>query len=249
VVMNKKMTPITITTLRCKWRRLQTRKSGEDKSSRTWTKSFGCHRCLRVVKASAAAPVKVYVTVEHWHGWADPLSGPDKWEDVLLKCADCAAPDLEMAAEARKRQREYNEERAKKQSKRLEAHAASSDTGDDAFTEKLCKLKAPQLSELCSANAMLKTGKKDQLIERLVGVWRFGSLAECPSCKKGPLEMQYKDGNSEPVAIKCKHMRGQGRPCGFHKKLAAGATRQVLTTPLRDNAAGALASVGIFLES
>lgn len=225
------------------------RKVREDKSSRTVTRDFGCHGCLRVVKASAVAPVKVHVTVEHWHGWADPLSGPEKWEDVTLKCADCAAPDLEKAAEARKRQREYNEERANKQSKRLEAHSTSNDAEDNAFMEKLRKLKAPQLSELCLANAMLKTGKKDQLIERLFGVWRFGSLSKCPSCNKGCLELQYKEGNSEPTAIKCKHMRGQGRPCGFYTKLPVGATRQVLTTPLRDNASGDLASVGINVEN
>ena len=102
---------------------------------------------------------------------------------------------------------------------------------------------------ILSLGSVLKTGKKDQLLERLVGVRRFGSLSECPSCKKGSLELQYGDDSSAPFAIKCKHMRGQGRPCGFSKKLTPGATRQVLITPLRDTAASDLASVGIVVES
>mmetsp|Transcript_94742 Transcript_94742/g.210642 ORF Transcript_94742/g.210642 Transcript_94742/m.210642 type:complete len:287 (-) Transcript_94742:58-918(-) len=221
------------------------RRVREHTSSRLVTADFGCHECLRVVKATSAIPEKVYVTVEHWHGWADPSRGPHKWEDVKLLCAACKAPELE---EARKRTREYNTDRAREQSKRLKAHGESADAGDDGFMEKLCKLKVPQLSALCSANAVLKTGKKEQLMERLVGVRRFGSLSQCPSCKQGPLELQYWGGVSTPRAIKCKNMRGKGRPCGFSKKLVPDETRQVLTAPLRDTTDGDLARVGIFLE-
>eukprot|EP00746_Dinoflagellata_sp_MGD_P161973 gnl/MRDRNA2_/MRDRNA2_89331_c0_seq1.p1 gnl/MRDRNA2_/MRDRNA2_89331_c0~~gnl/MRDRNA2_/MRDRNA2_89331_c0_seq1.p1 ORF type:complete len:291 (-),score=58.80 gnl/MRDRNA2_/MRDRNA2_89331_c0_seq1:208-1080(-) len=219
----------------------------QDKSSRSMTSNFGCHGCLCVVEATRDVPVKVHVTVEHWHGWASPFTGPEKWEEIKLLCAGCAAPDLAKAVEARKRTLKCNKERADKQSKRLKVHAACNDTDD--FMSKVHKLKVPQLSALCATNAVLKSGKKEQLIERLVGVWRFGSLQSCPSCKHSCFEMLYKGDDSMPSVITCKHMRGQGRPCGFSKKLTPDSMKEVLTTPLKDTAASDLASVGIMLNS
>eukprot|EP00747_Dinoflagellata_sp_TGD_P164023 gnl/TRDRNA2_/TRDRNA2_183394_c0_seq1.p1 gnl/TRDRNA2_/TRDRNA2_183394_c0~~gnl/TRDRNA2_/TRDRNA2_183394_c0_seq1.p1 ORF type:complete len:276 (-),score=73.17 gnl/TRDRNA2_/TRDRNA2_183394_c0_seq1:193-1020(-) len=211
----------------------------EEKKMCSVTQDFGCHKCFRVVKATAAAPEKIHVTVEHWHGWSDPMRGPEKWEEISLCCMDCAAPDLADAAEQRKRTRERNEERASDQSKRLKASDDS-----DGFVAKVRNLKIPQLGALCEANAVLKTGKKEQLIERLVGVWRYGSLESCPACKSSSFELQYKSGSLNPSEIRCKHMRGKGRPCGFRKSLS-----EVVMMPLRDTVAHDLLSVGITPES
>ena len=87
---------------------------------------------------------------------------------------------------------------------------------------------------MCSASAVLKTGKKNQLIKRMLGMRRFGSLSERPSSKKGSVKLQYGGDSSAPLAITCKHMRDQGRPCGFSKKLIPGDTRQILVTQLHD---------------
>lgn len=229
------------------------------------TKSFGCHTCLRVVSASASGTKEVCALVEHWHGWASPMSGPEKWEEIHLECGSCAnataareraeqleferdkqeceREEKERAKEARKRSAEQNQLRAHAQSKRLKKHA--SEDGIEDFVAKLKKLKVPQLSEVCNANAVLKSGKKDQLIERLVGVHRYGSLSQCPVCRNKLLELQYKGSRRAPYSVKCKYMKGMGRPCRFSKDLMPGSERDVLQVLLCDDSAGNLASVGI----
>merc|ERR1712032_1331019 len=110
--------------------------------------------------------------------------------------------------------------------------------GIEDFVARLKKLKVPQLSKVCNANAVLKSGNKDQLIERLVGVHRYGSLPQCPACGKKRLELQYKGSRTAPRSVKCKHMKGTGRPCRFFKNLVKGFERDVLLASPRDESSG-----------
>lgn len=241
------------------------RKRRTEKHTRKVTQRFGCHVCLRIVSASASEPERVCAVVEHWHGWANPMSGPDKWEEIYLECESCAEASAakeqekqleferemrdierweeERVREARKRSAETNKLRADSQSKRLKRNGRNEDI--EEFIAKLKKLKILQLSDLCSTNAVLKSGKKDQLIERIVGVHRYGSLSRCPICHHTLLELQYKGSSTRPRSVKCKYMKGMGRPCRFSRDLVKGSERVVLQQPLRDNTAGDLASVGI----
>lgn len=240
------------------------RKQRTEKYTRQVTKSFGCHKCLCVVSASASEPKKLCALVDTWHGWSDPMSGPDKWEEIRLECENCTAEtaareqaeqlelekeieecehwEKERAKEVRKRAAEQNKQRAQVQSKRLKKYTSEDDVED--FIAKLRKLKVPQLSEACHANAVLKSGKKDQLIERLVGVYRYGSLGQCPLCRNKLLELQHKGSRTAPYSVRCKYMKGAGRQCRFSKDLVQGSERDVLQVPLRDTSAGDLASVG-----
>lgn len=242
------------------------RKQRTEKYTRQVTKSFGCHSCLCVVSASASEPKEVCALVDTWHGWSSPMSGPDKWEEIRLECENCTEAttareraerleferemeecerwEKERAKEVRKRSAEQNKQRAHVQSKRLKKHTSADDIED--FIAKLRKLKVPQLSAVCNVNAMLKSGKKDQLIERLVGVHRYGSLSQCPVCNNKLLELQYKGSRTAPRSVRCKYMKGAGRQCRFSKDLVQGSERDVLQAPLRDNSAGDLASVGFF---
>lgn len=241
------------------------RKRRTEKHTRQVTEGFGCHTCLCIVPASTSEPKNVCVVVEHWHGWADPMSGPNKWEEIHLECRSCAKEaaakaradqleferdmkeceewEKERAKEMRKRSSEQNKIRAEVQSKRLKKHVSKD--GMEEFVAKLKKLKVPQLNEVCNANAVLKSGRKDQLIERLVGVRRYGSLDCCPICRSKLLELQYKGSSTVPLSVKCKYMHGMGRQCRFSKDLVQGLEHDVLQVPLRDSAAGDLASVGI----
>ena len=220
-------------------------KISERKVSRQVSKDFGCYECLRVIKADAAAPASVHVTVEHWQGWRDPFSGPESWRQIRLRCRECAAPDREEAAASRKRTREKNELRACDQSRRLRARSANAAVGE--FAMQLQALSVEQLKAVCAANAVLKSGRKQQLIERLVGVWSFGSLPHCPACMGRCIELQYAGGSSTPTMVQCKHMRGKGKPCGFSQRLAEESMSEVLTAPLRDSTEGDLASLGVAL--
>ncbi len=222
------------------------RKTSERQVSLVVGEDFGCYQCLRVIKADVVVPAALRVTVEQWEGWRDALGGPECWQEVRLCCGDCAVPGLEQAAASRKRTREKNELRACEQARRLRARSANAAV--DSFATKLQSLSINKLKAMCAANAMTKTGVKHQLIERLVGVWLFGSLPCCPACKGRCLELQYAGDDLMPTTIQCKRMRGQGVRCGFGRRLAAESTREVLIAPLRDSPAGDLASLGVAFE-
>ena len=198
----------------------------EDTYELTIEHDFGCHVCLGVRKASRANPAKVQVTVEHWHGWACPMSGPEKWEEIVLRCAKCKVTPFS--------------------SQLIEEQGASTkNNGCDAIASKLRKLTTAKLKAVCAANSVLQSGKKEQLVQRVLAVWKFGSLTDCPVCKHRRLELEYADSGSAPTAVKCKNKRGRSKPCDFWKSVAPDATRTVLTETLRDTAAGDLASVGV----
>ncbi len=120
------------------------------------------------------------------------------------------------------------------------------------FATKLRALSVNEVKAVCGANGIHTRGKKHQLkkhqlvqIERLVGAWSFGSLLHCPACMGRDTELQYSGGSSTPTMVRCLHFLGRGKPCGFNRQLAKETMHEVLAAPLRDTAAGDLASVGV----
>uniref|UniRef100_A0A0G4FI60 SAP domain-containing protein n=1 Tax=Chromera velia CCMP2878 TaxID=1169474 RepID=A0A0G4FI60_9ALVE len=235
-----------------------------DRQKKEAKQRFGCHDCLKVIEASPEAPVLMEVVVQQWQGWPDPFGPPRLWAQVSVRCAACAewvdrkaeedrivAEELreydrqqaeQLVKQSQKRQAETNRERQSQQKKRLASEAAKESEGGEGVIVKLGKLRLPRLKALCQANSVLLGGSKDQLVERLLSVYRYGNLRCCPKCGSRKFEFQHDGESPTPFALRCKHMKGMGRHCGFEQTLSK------LTAKLRDTTEKDLAGVGIQLS-
>ena len=132
---------------------------------------------------------------------------------------------------------------------------AEGDTAGDQAC--LAKLTVSALKRVCAANALLVSGTKPQLCERLVGCRRHGRHADkCPMCKHAKFELCYDSEAAAPTdpsafpqpnMVKCKHMKGMGRPCGYAASITSQNKEAVLKLKLADSPEGDLRKAGMEL--
>mmetsp|Transcript_4356 Transcript_4356/g.7054 ORF Transcript_4356/g.7054 Transcript_4356/m.7054 type:complete len:381 (+) Transcript_4356:230-1372(+) len=99
------------------------------------------------------------------------------------------------------------------------------------WQKKLQKLRCKELGELCTANHLMKTGSKDELVMRITKCKFHGAPGEaCPRCRYSTWLYNYPNDEAEtmPDKIVCRHYRGQGKPCKMEEKLH-GATAPTTT--------------------
>jgi len=124
-----------------------------------------------------------------------------KGEDAVLP-ADMETPQKQEQEAKGGRKRKANEEPVLTAAQKL---AKLSDTGRGAFTEKqyadfqqhkaeLSKKNATQLGAMLAKNGMAKSGKKDDLVERVAECKVLGALPLYPTCEKGRLKWQRESG-------------------------------------------------------
>mmetsp|Transcript_4357 Transcript_4357/g.7056 ORF Transcript_4357/g.7056 Transcript_4357/m.7056 type:complete len:355 (+) Transcript_4357:224-1288(+) len=123
------------------------------------------------------------------------------------------------------------------------------------WQKKLQKLRCKELGELCTANHLMKTGSKDELVMRITKCKFHGAPGKpCPRCGYSTWLYNYPDDEAEtmPYRIVCRHYRGQGSPCGnkvrLHGATAASTTTNINTAARRKFTTGGTctgASVGM----
>lgn len=124
---------------------------------------------------------------------------------------------------------------------------------------KLSKLKAPELKKLCRANKCPVSGSRGLLLNRLHAFLTHGRIESCPRClgdmarnarfgasNSSKLELVFADGHpEEPIWIKCSHMKGMGRRCGFQQEINSATKASVLNVQGLADCDGLLACVGL----
>jgi hypothetical protein len=106
----------------------------------------------------------------------------------------------------------------------------------------------PALERLCKANSLITSGRKGELLCRLVNTDVHGRPDRCPKCKSKlhlvcePSDMQP----NTPVRLKCHHWHfnpaGGSKPCGWEAAITAANKSSLLRLPLADSWEGDLAS-------
>ena len=102
----------------------------------------------------------------------------------------------------------------------------------------------PALQRLCEANSLITSGRKGELLCRLVNVDVHGRPDRCPKCKSKlhlvcePSDMQP----NEAVRLKCDHWHFHPvrKPCGWEAAITAANKSELLRLPLVDSREGDL---------
>ena len=102
-------------------------------------------------------------------------------------------------------------------------------------------------STLCKAYSLITSGRKGELLCRLVNTDVHGRPDRCPKCKSKlhlvcePSDMQP----NTPVRLKCHHWHfnpaGGSKPCGWEAAITAANKSSLLRLPLADSWEGDLA--------
>jgi hypothetical protein len=160
----------------------------------------------------------------------------DEWQTQL------AEANNEEQEEARTRGRENQKRKRKEKQDGQLRRLAAAPEGRPV----LKRLKTEQLKLVCKANRLLVSGCKDQLVERILGCRLHGSLGTaCPRCGGAKLELGYAGNGLEPNEVRCKHMKGMGRPCGWNRAVTPTTKGLVLQGRLADSPGGDLLTVGM----
>lgn len=78
-------------------------------------------------------------------------------------------------------------------------------------------LRIPDLKEICTANNLMVSGSKDELLFRIMKCKYHGAPGKCPKCQYSKLQFEYDEESmcGLPKNVVCKHMKGMGRSCGY----------------------------------
>lgn len=141
------------------------------------------------------------------------------YDKLSIKCSECWIKQQERNVKVRQRdeldeankQAAYQEDlRSASKRQRVETNKKETEqlekltTADPAFaelTEKLKKLKGPQLKSLCERNYLMISGSKEQLVSRLANCKNYGGGEVCPTCVKPKLELIFGEDGGAPIAI------------------------------------------------
>ena len=108
------------------------------------------------------------------------------------------------------------------------------------------------LERLCKANGLVTSGKKYELLTRLVNAEKHGRAKPCPRCKANlhlvctPAELQP----NEVTQLVCRHWNYRGgKPCGYKVDITPQNKASLLCLPLVDSAERDLAAAAKLAEA
>ena len=187
-------------------------------------------------------PWRIYEK-ESWRAYFGPLPSPplaDAPQSLRSKVAEINK------WEASTREKDESKEvRAARQAKALEDERRVN-AHYDIVVERHARLwrasrhgGVPALERLCKANSLITSGRKGELLCRLVNVDVHGRPDRCPKCKSKlhlvcePSDMQP----NEAVRLKCHHWHFHPvrKPCGWEAAITAANKSELLRLPLVDS--------------